>query len=79
MTSAHHNFVMAKEIVKRVSISEKIADFMMDIAKYILTAIIITSAFEELADYNLMMYISGLVVAATFFSVSLILLNQKKI
>lgn len=52
---------------------------MMDIAKYILTAIIITSAFEELADYNLMMYISGLVVAATFFSVSLILLNQKKI
>lgn len=70
---------MAKEIVKRVSISEKIADFMMDIAKYILTAIIITSAFEELADYNQMMYISGLVVAATFFSVSLILLNQKKI
>mgnify|MGYP003306086319 CR=1 FL=1 len=70
---------MTKEIVKRVSISEKIADFMMDIAKYILTAIIITSAFEELADYNLMMYISGLVVAATFFSVSLILLNQKKI
>lgn len=70
---------MAKEIVKRVSISEKITDFMMDIAKYILTAIIITSAFEELADYNLMMYISGLVVAATFFSVSLILLNQKKI
>ena len=70
---------MTKEIVKRVSISEKIADFMMDIAKYILTAIIITSAFEELEDYNLMMYISGLVVAATFFSVSLILLNQKKI
>ena len=41
MTSAHHNFVikifkfkfaMTKEIVKRVSIWEKVADFLMDIA-----------------------------------------------
>lgn len=57
---------MAKEIVKRVSIWEKVADFLMDIAKYVLTAIVITSAFEELAQNNMMMYISGLLVAKPY-------------
>ena len=41
---------MEKDSVKRVSVWEKISDFMMDISKYVLTAVIITSAFEELSD-----------------------------
>ena len=36
--------------VKRISVWEKILNFMMDISKYVLTAVIITSAFEELSD-----------------------------
>ena len=35
----------------------------MDIAKYVLTAVIITSAFEELADVGWMMYLWGVLGA----------------
>lgn len=68
---------MAKEIVKRVSIWEKVADFLMDIAKYVLTAVIITSAFEELAKNSLMMYISGLLVATFLLAISIVLLKRR--
>lgn len=68
---------MAKEIVKRVSIWEKVADFLMDIAKYVLTAVIITSAFEELAQNSLMMYISGLLVATFLLTISIVLLKRR--
>ena len=68
---------MAKEIVKRVSIWEKVADFLMDIAKYVLTAVIITSAFEELAQNSLMMYISGLLVATFLLTISILLLKRR--
>ncbi len=68
---------MAKEIVKRVSIWEKVADFLMDIAKYVLTAVIITSAFEELAQNSLMMYISGLLVATFLLAISIVLLKRR--
>lgn len=67
---------MTKEFVKRVSIWEKVADFLMDIAKYVLTAVIITSAFEELAKNSLMMYLSGCLVAILLLIVSLII-NKK--
>ena len=70
---------MTREIVKRVSIWEKVADFLMDIAKYVLTAVIITSAFEELAKNNLMMYLSGCLVAILLLTVSLIINKKVKI
>ena len=47
---------MQRDIVNRISIWEKVSDFLMDISKYVLTAVIITSAFEELADVRWMMY-----------------------
>ena len=43
--------------MNRISIWEKVSDFLMDISKYVLTAVIITSAFEELADVRWMMYV----------------------
>ena len=54
---------MEKDSVKRVSVWEKISDFMMDISKYVLTAVIITSAFEELSDSGWMMYLIGIIGA----------------
>lgn len=46
---------MEKVTVKRISVWEKVSDFMMDISKYVLTAVIITSAFEELSDVGWVM------------------------
>ena len=72
---------MVKDYVKRISVWEKISDFMMDISKYVLTAVIITSAFEELADVGWAMYVVGVAGAAIFFAASLLIMyksNKKR-
>lgn len=66
---------MEKDLVKRVPVWEKISDFMMDISKYVLTAVIITSAFEELSDAGWMMYFVGIAGAAVLFTGSVIVMN----
>ncbi len=66
---------MEKIVTKRISIWEKVSDFLMDIAKYVLTAVIITSAFEELADVGWMMYFWGISGALILFLLSLLIIN----
>ena len=66
---------MQKEFVKRISIWEKVSDFLMDISKYVLTAVIITSAFEELADVRWMMYVVGVAGAFLLLFVSIFIMN----
>ena len=48
---------MEKDFVKKISVWEKVSDFLMDIAKYVLTAVIITSAFEGLSGVGWVMYL----------------------
>ena len=64
-----------EKIVKKISIWEKVSDFLMDIAKYVMTAVIITSAFEELADVGWMMYFWGISGALILFLLSLLIIN----
>ena len=66
---------MEKGTVKRISIWEKVSDFLMDISKYVLTAVIITSAFEELADVRWMMYIVGITGSLTLLMFSILVMN----
>ena len=66
---------MEKDTVKRISIWEKVSDFLMDISKYVLTAVIITSAFEELADVRWMMYIVGITGSLTLLMFSILVMN----
>ena len=66
---------MEKDFVKRISVWEKVSDFMMDISKYVLTAVIITSAFEELSDVGWMMYLVGIIGAVIFFLASIIMIH----
>jgi len=69
---------MTKEIVRSGRIWEKVADFLMDIAKYVLTAVIITSAFEELVDNKIIMYITSIIGAIIFFTASILILKVYK-
>lgn len=72
---------MENGLVKKISVWEKISDFMMDISKYVLTAVIITSAFEELSGVGWAMYVVGIAGAAIFFAASLLIMyksNKKK-
>ena len=68
-------FVMEKDFVKRVSVWEKVSDFMMDISKYVLTAVIITSAFEELSETGWMMYLVGISGSILLLIVSVIIIH----
>jgi hypothetical protein len=66
---------MGKVTVKRISVWEKVSDFMMDISKYVLTAVIITSAFEELSDVGWVMYVVGVAGAAILFLFSILVMK----
>ena len=66
---------MEKENVKKISVWEKVSDFMMDISKYVLTAVIITSAFEELSDVGWIMYVVGITGALVFLCLSIVIIN----
>lgn len=66
---------MEKVTVKRISVWEKVSDFMMDISKYVLTAVIITSAFEELLDVGWVMYVAGVAGAAILFLFSILVMK----
>ena len=67
--------MMQSDSVKKISVWEKISDFMMDISKYVLTAVIITSAFEELSDAGWMMYVVGIAGAILLMTVSIIIIH----
>ena len=66
---------MKKEVGRKLSIWEKVADFLIDISKYVLTAVIMTSAFEELSDNKLTMYVISILGSVIFFSASIFILN----
>ena len=66
---------MEKVTVKRISVWEKVSDFMMDISKYVLTAVIITSAFEELSDVGWVMSVVGVAGAAILFLFSILVMK----
>ena len=68
-------FVMEKDSVKRISVWEKVSDFMMDISKSVLTAVIITSDFEELSDVAWMMYLWGILGAVLLLTVSIFMIH----
>ena len=61
--------------MKRISVWEKVSDFMMDISKYVLTAVIITSAFDELSDVGWVMYVVGVAGAAILFLFSILVMK----
>ena len=61
--------------MKRVSVWEKIADFLMDVSKYVLTAVIITSAFEELSRVSWVMYVVGVAGASVLFLFGILIMN----
>ena len=61
--------------MKRISVWEKVSDFMMDISKYVLTAVIITSAFEELSVVAWMMYLWGILGAVLLLTVSIFMIH----
>jgi hypothetical protein len=66
---------MEKDFVKKISVWEKVSDFLMDISKYVLTAVIITSAFEELSGAGCLMCLVGIGGAILLLAVSIYIIR----
>ena len=56
---------------------EKFADFMIDVAKYVLTGVIITSLFNDLQD-RVVLYAVGLFIVVIALWIGLMLTNKRK-
>ena len=56
---------------------EKLADFLIDVAKYVLTGVVITSLFNDVSDKTIL-YVTGLFIVVISLTVGLILTNKRK-
>lgn len=56
---------------------ENLGKYLIDISKYVVTGVIITSMFKDLEDKSLI-YVIGVIVAVMALIVGLILTNKKK-
>ncbi len=57
---------------------EKLGGYLIDVSKYILTGVVITSFFKDLGDNKLLIYGFGFAVAVCTLATGLLLSNQKK-
>ena len=56
---------------------EKLANFLIDIAKYVFTGVIITSLFNDVSDKT-MLYVMGMFIVVMSLTIGLILTNKRK-
>lgn len=63
---------MAKEgRDRKVNVKEKFGDYLMDISKYVLTGIIVTTVFNDMISQKLLVVIFGLVVTMSTLLIAL--------
>ena len=56
---------------------EKMADFLIDVAKYIFTGVIITSLFNDVSNKTIL-YLEGAVLVILTLSIGLVITNKRK-
>ena len=56
---------------------EKLADFLIDVAKYVFTGVIITSLFNDVTDKT-MLYAVGMFIVVVSLGTGLVLTNKRK-
>ena len=56
---------------RKVNVKEKFGDYLMDISKYVLTGIIVTTVFNDMISQKLLVVIFGLVVTLSTLLIAL--------
>ena len=56
---------------------EKLADFLIDVAKYIFTCVIITSLFNDMQDKSIL-YVVGMFIVVISLTIGLVLTSKRK-
>ena len=69
--------VQEEPIVKVNQRQEKFADFLIDVAKYVFTGVIITSLFNDVTDKT-MLYFAGMFIVVVTLTMGIVLTNKRK-
>ena len=56
---------------------EKLGGYMLDVSKYVLTGIVISSIFKDIGESRLLIYCLGLIVSLLTLIIGLLLSNKK--
>ena len=57
---------------------EKLGNYLIDISKYVLTGVVISSFFRDFGDHKFLVYGLGVVVSVLALAFGLVLTNKKK-
>ena len=57
---------------------EKLGDYLIDISKYVLTGVVISSFFKDMNDSKPIIYGTGLLFSMVVLVVGIVLTNNKK-
>ena len=57
---------------------EKLGNYLIDISKYVLTGVVISSFFRDFGDHKFFVYGFGVAVSALALVSGLLLINKKK-
>ena len=65
-----------REKKNKMMVGEKLADFLIDVAKYLLTAVILTTFFEDVATKRWVIYLYGIIGTLLLLYFSVIVIKQ---
>jgi hypothetical protein len=57
---------------------EKLGSYLIDISKYVLTGVVISSLFKDFGDSRLLIYSTGVIISILALISGLILTNKRK-
>ena len=62
---------------KKIDVREKFGDYLMDISKYIITAVLITMFFDDISSFRVLTYIAAIVTAVLTLLLGIVYYKKK--
>ena len=62
---------------KGIDVREKFGDYLMDISKYVITAVLITMFFDDISSFRVLTYIAAIVTAVLTLLLGIVYYKKK--
>ena len=62
---------------KKIDVREKFGDYLMDISKYVITAVLITMFFDYISSFRVLTYIAAIVTAVLTLLLGIVYYKKK--
>ncbi len=62
---------------KKIDGREKFGDYLMDISKYVITAVLITMFFDDISSFRVLTYIAAIVTAVLTLLLGIVYYKKK--